>query len=241
MHARVGAPALPTDAPVVVLVHGLVISSLYMVPTAQRLAPFMRVLAPDLPGFGRSGKPAQTLDVRGLADALAEWLAACRLTRVVLVGNSLGCQVIVDLVSRRPDGVLGVVLAGATIDRSAPSMVLQIVRALRDVPRESVFLMPLWAIDFLRAGPRRAWRSLKYALAHRIELQLPAVTVPALVVRGARDPMVTQAWAEQVSKALPRARLHVIAGGPHAVNYTSAAEFAGLIRGFVDGLREEPA
>lgn len=222
-----------------VLVHGLVISSLYMVPTAQRLAPFMRVLAPDLPGFGRSVKPSATLDVRGLADALREWMDVCGLSRVVLVGNSLGCQVIVDLLSRRPDGVVGAVLAGPTTDPGAPTMLRQILRAVRDVPRENVFLMPLWAIDFFRAGIPRAWRSLHHALEHRIERELPALSLPVLVVRGERDPMVSRPWTEYVTSLLQRGRLHVIRGGSHAVNYTNPAEFAGLIRGFVGAIETD--
>ncbi len=55
----------------VVLVHGLVVSSRYMVPTAERLAPHCRVFAPDLPGFGGSEKPPRVLDVAGLSDALS--------------------------------------------------------------------------------------------------------------------------------------------------------------------------
>jgi pimeloyl-ACP methyl ester carboxylesterase len=47
----------------VVLVHGLMISSLYMVPTARCLAPHVPVYAPDLPGFGLSGKPRRVLSV----------------------------------------------------------------------------------------------------------------------------------------------------------------------------------
>lgn len=55
MHARVSAE--PPDAPVVILVHGVVVSSSYMMPTAELLAPNYRVYAPDLPGYGKSDKP----------------------------------------------------------------------------------------------------------------------------------------------------------------------------------------
>jgi pimeloyl-ACP methyl ester carboxylesterase len=55
MHARVGGD--PGSRPPVVLIHGLVISSRYMVPTAAELAPLVRVYAVDLPGYGDSVKP----------------------------------------------------------------------------------------------------------------------------------------------------------------------------------------
>ena len=73
MFARTGLPKPPHPTPAVVLVHGQVISSLYMVPTARLLAEEFPVFAPDLPGFGRSGKPARVLDVPGMADALGAW------------------------------------------------------------------------------------------------------------------------------------------------------------------------
>ena len=40
----------------IVLVHGLSVSSRYMVPVARRLAPHRDVYAPDLPGFAAGGQ-----------------------------------------------------------------------------------------------------------------------------------------------------------------------------------------
>jgi 2-hydroxy-6-oxonona-2,4-dienedioate hydrolase len=74
----------------VVLVHGLVVSSRYMVPTAERLTSHCRVFAPDLPGFGRNEKPPRALDVAGLSDALSAWMGELGLERAALVGNSFG-------------------------------------------------------------------------------------------------------------------------------------------------------
>src|ERR671910_2246631 len=63
-HTRLGDR--PTEGrPPVVLVHGLVVSSRYMVPTLKRLAAYHRVYAPELPGFGEGEKPRRVLDVTG--------------------------------------------------------------------------------------------------------------------------------------------------------------------------------
>jgi 2-hydroxy-6-oxonona-2,4-dienedioate hydrolase len=220
----------------VILVHGLVISSLYMRPTAERLAPFVRVLAPDLPGFGRSVRPSHVLNMSELASALADWMKTLGLSRVVLVGNSLGCQVIAELAARNGVSVAGAVLAGPTMDPSARAALSQIGRTVLDWPREKLSLTPRWATDFLRAGPRRAWRTLQHALDDRIEAKLPAMTMPTLVVRGSRDPIVPQAWAERACALLPRGRLRIIEGGAHASNYSSADEFADIVREFVSEL-----
>jgi pimeloyl-ACP methyl ester carboxylesterase len=56
----------------------------------------------DLPGFGLSDDPGTVLDVPEHAEHVAAWLAAARLPSAVVVGNSFGCQVAVELAVRHP-------------------------------------------------------------------------------------------------------------------------------------------
>ena len=70
--------------------------------------------------------------------------------------------------------------------------------------------------------------------------ELPRLAAPTLVVRGSRDPIVPQRWAEAVTALLPRGRLLVIPRGPHVVNYTSAGVFADVVAAFVDELGAPP-
>jgi len=216
--------------PPIVLVHGQVISSLYMVPTAKRLAPFFPVFAPDLPGFGKSAKPPRVLNVPELADALAACMDALGLQRAVLVGNSLGCQILVDLAVRYPGRAQCVVLAGPTIDPSARTAPRQIARWLHDWLYERPSLALAHVRDYYKAGVARGLRTFRYALADRIEEKLPHVHAPALVVRGSRDPIVPQKWAEEATRLLPKGRLAVIPGGSHCVNYTTPRQFVRVLR-----------
>ena len=240
MHARVAQEAAFEGDPAVVLVHGLVVSGRYMVPTLQRLAPYYRVYAPDLPGFGRSEKPPRALDVSGLSDALAGWMRAAGLEGATLVGNSFGCQIIADLAVRRPGLVGRAVLQGPTMDPAARSVPQQVGRFLLSIPRDSLSLLPIEFLDYLRAGTGRAWRTFRYALQDRIEDRLPAMRIPVLVVRGSRDPIAPQRWAEEVTRLLPEGRLVVVSGAAHAVNYGSPSRFARAIRAFLESDEEGP-
>ena len=235
VHARVaGRAARGRDGPAVVMVHGLVVSGRYMLPTARLLAARSAVYVPDLPGFGLSEKPPRALNVSGLSDALAAWMRATGLERAALVGNSVGCQVIVDLAVRHPGLVGQAVLQGPTMDPAARSAVRQIGRLLLDTPREPPSLVPIELLDFLRAGAGRAWRTLRYALEDPIEDKLPRMGVPALVVRGSRDPIVPRRWAEEVARLLPEGRFVEIPGAAHAVNFGAPSRFARVIRAFLD-------
>jgi 2-hydroxy-6-oxonona-2,4-dienedioate hydrolase len=241
VHARASGGPAPRVSTAVVLVHGLVVSSRYMVPTAEQLARYRRVFAPDLPGFGRSERPLQALDVAGLADALSAWMGEVGLERAALVGNSMGCQVIVDLAVRHPDRVERAVLQGPTMDPLGRSVPRQVGRFLLDVPREPISLLPIELLDYLSVGTRRAWRTFRYALKDRIEEKLPNMRVPTLVVRGSRDPIVPQRWTQEMTALLPMGRLSVIPGAAHAANYGWAAEFARVIQEFLDEGNRPPS
>jgi len=234
MHARVSESGAQASAHIIVLVHGLAMSGRYMMPTAERLIDYARVYVPDLPGFGQSEKPPQALTVAELADYLACWLDAMNITCAVFVGNSFGTQIIVELAMRFPSRVGKAVLIAPTVDRHARSFSRQLMRLLLDATREPLSLTPLAVSDYFRTGIRRAARTLRYAIADRIEEKLPRLSIPLLVVRGVRDPIVPQRWAEETARLSTCARLVVLPQAAHAVNYSSPEELARLVMSFAN-------
>jgi pimeloyl-ACP methyl ester carboxylesterase len=233
MHARLSETPAPGSVPTVVLVHGLSVSSGYMVPTALQLAPYYRVYAPDLPGFGKSAKPAHILTIPELADALAGWMEAMGLPPAVLLGNSLGCQVIVNFALRYPERITHAVLVGPTMDPRARSIHQEAFRLIRNMFHEPFLFLFVVGREYLAAGPRRTVRTLKYAFADGMEEHLPRVQVPTLIVRGARDSIVPQDWVEKVDRLLPDSQLAVVRGAAHAVNYNSPEQLVKLVRVFL--------
>jgi pimeloyl-ACP methyl ester carboxylesterase len=244
MHACVSASASGDERIPLVFVHGLGVSVRYLEPTMVRLAGEHPVSGPDLPGFGRSGSPARALDVRESADALAGWLDARAVGPAIFIGNSYGCQVIVELVHRQPARALGLVLNAPTMDPAHQTIGGQLVRFVMDIPREPLRLAVLVARDYLRAGPLRFFATLGYALADRIEGKLPDLLVPVMIVCGARDPVVTVAWGAEAARLVgmssPSAAggtLHVVPTAAHALPFDDPATFAALIDAFAKRVR----
>lgn len=233
IHARVAAGPGAAGRLPVVLVHGLSVSSRYMVPTARRLACDFPVYAPDLPGYGHSQKPGEILDVPQLAAALLDWLDTAGLDRVSMLGNSMGCQVIVDFALRFPRRIDRAVLTGPTIDSRARSSLREILRGLRNMRYEPLSLTPILVRDYLYAGPRRTFATLSDAEQDPIRQKLKRVPVPVLVVRGQHDRIVPQDWAEEVTRLLPDGRLVVIPGAAHAVIYDAAPRLAPMVKEFL--------
>jgi 2-hydroxy-6-oxonona-2,4-dienedioate hydrolase len=231
MHARVGGDR--GSRPPVVLVHGLVISSRYMVPTAVELAPLCRVYAVDLPGYGDSVKPRAILGLTELADALAAWMDAKRLGSAHLAANSFGCQVLAEFAVRHVARVDRLVLQGPTVDPEARTVRQQLVRLIRNSSAEGPGLGWITVGDYVKAGFRRIRATIRMALEDRIEDKLPGITAPTLVVRGENDPLVPQRWAEEVVRRLPRGELRILPGLGHTINYTAPKEFVAAMRPFL--------
>ena len=216
-----------------VLVHGLGVSSRYMVPLASLLAKDMPVYAPDLPGYGKSQKPAQPYSINQLAETLKDWMDVIGLRDVYLLGNSMGCQVITQFAVRYPARVKKVILDSPTVDIYHGGMLKQITHALYDLPYEPLTLFPIILHDYLAAGPVNVLKVLNDAMHYPMVKQLPKVQSPALVIRGSYDTIVSQKWTEQVARLLPDARLEVVENSAHAGNFDTPDELAGLARNFL--------
>lgn len=240
MHTRVSAREPAQGGLPIWCVHGLSVSSRYLVPTARLLAPWHPVYAPDLPGFGHSQGPTAPLDVPTLAAALARRMDAFGVATAVLLGNSMGCQIIADLALRQPARVAAAVLVGPTMDPAARSVPAQALRLLRDARHESLASIVTQVADYLRFGARRTLATLRYALADPFEAKLPALAAPTLVVRGERDPIAPRPWCEEVTRLLPDGRLLELPGAPHAANYDAPETLASAVLAFLGARATAP-
>jgi pimeloyl-ACP methyl ester carboxylesterase len=239
VRGRVNDRALgPDGSPHVVLVHGLGMATDYLEPTMRVLGNEMAVSALDLPGFGGSRPVPRHRSLAELADALIGWLRVRRIVAPILVGQSHGCQVVVEAVSRSPGLVSALVLNAPTMVADHRTIAAQLWRVAQDTPREPPSLVPHVVRDYLRAGPGPILATLQDALRDRIEDKLPAVRAPVSIVTGARDPVSPPAWCERLSRLTGSrvsgsgARLVVVPGAAHAVPFSHptalAAEVAAM-------------
>jgi pimeloyl-ACP methyl ester carboxylesterase len=228
VRGRVNDRALVRDgaAPHAVFVHGLGMATNYLEPTMRAIGNDIAVSALDLPGFGGSRPVRGHLSLAALADALVAWIRAREIVAPILVGQSHGCQVVVEAVARTPDVASALVLNAPTMLAGHRSIGAQLWRVALDTPREPLALVPHVARDYLRAGPVRILRTLNDALRDRIEDKLLDVRVPVTIVNGARDPVSPPAWGERLARLTGSrvggagAHLVVVPGAAHAVPFS---------------------
>jgi pimeloyl-ACP methyl ester carboxylesterase/predicted lipid carrier protein YhbT len=163
----------PVDGPLVVMIHGLGASKVSLLPAIAGLATTHRVVAVDLPGFGKSTAPlGAAYDAPYFAGKIVGLLDALGARDAVLVGNSLGGRVAVEVALSAPARVRGLGLL-------CPALAFDAYRLLRpglSVSRADVLAgLPLWPLPkgLVDLGLRRMFAD------HR--------RVPADNLRAARD------------------------------------------------------
>jgi len=195
----------------------------------ERFAPERRVFALDWPGFGKSDKPAPSdfaYSVQLYAEILAGWMDSLGIARAVFVGNSVGAGAAIQYAAAHSQRVLGLFLvapAGFTppgITRWIAARLLGTLGILRAVVSgfTSLYLGPttdetkavMNRQKELRATPdynasieayAALWRSFDTPAADLSAVAHDVIT-PAMVVRGALDPIITEADVRRVAEAL---------------------------------------
>ena len=229
-----------------VLLHGLGGGALNWIELLPAALERYRVLAPDLPGHGRSARLPARVGMSAFADAVAALIEHEQAAPALVAGHSFGGLVALRLAQRRPDLVRGLLLAApagiasGTRGARAAILVTGIVRpgrwvapfrhryAARGWYRRALF-RPWFVSDALALSPRATLGFLDASSDHvdvrtagrALALddprrELEHVSCPIVIVWGARDPQLPLDDAFEYARRL-RARLRVVADCGHLV------------------------
>jgi len=89
--------------PALLLLHGLGCDSTTWLPVIPRLAKRFTVIAPDLLGHGRSGKPRADYSLGGYANGMRDLMTVLGIDRATVVGHSLGGGVAMQFAYQFPE------------------------------------------------------------------------------------------------------------------------------------------
>ena len=107
------------EGPLVLLVHGLSGSAVNWMETAVPLTAYGRVVAPELPGFGRTPPAGRSASMKAQAGVMADFIEYQGGGPALVIGNSMGAMISMILAGERPDLVDRLVLIdtpGSTAD-----------------------------------------------------------------------------------------------------------------------------
>jgi pimeloyl-ACP methyl ester carboxylesterase len=221
-------PASNENGPDFVLVHGIGISARYFHPTAAELSRFGTVWLIDLPGYGSSPNPRRNVSIDEHASVVAGFVREQELDRPVVVGHSMGSQVVAALGEQHPDVSSRIVLMAPTMPPSARTPLAAMSLLARDMLRESWRVRYITATDVVfRSGIGWVLRQLRYLLGDSIESRRISPAVSTLVIVGESDTIVPVEWAKQCAIAA-HGSVAVVAGA-HVVMHSDPVDVARLI------------
>jgi pimeloyl-ACP methyl ester carboxylesterase len=208
------------------------------------------VLAPDLPGHGRSaGIPLAT--IAEMADWTAALLDAAGATSARLVGHSMGSLIALETAARHPARVSALGLIGTAATMTVGPDLLT-AAAAND--HSAVDMVSIWGLGFqaelggslapglwMHSGAQRVleqcrpgvlFNDLSACNAYQNALAAAArITVPTTLVLGERDMMTPAKAGKALAAALPNSRTVVLRGAGHMMMVERPNELLAALQG----------
>ena len=208
------------------------------------------VLAPDLPGHGRSsGAPLQA--IADMADWTAALLDAAGVAKAWLVGHSMGSLIALEAAARHPDKVSALGLIGTAATMTVGP---DLLKAAEANDHSAVDMVSIWGLGFqaglggslapglwMHSGAQRVleqcrpgvlFNDLNACDAYRNALAAAAqIRVPAAFILGERDMMTPAKAGKALASALPNSRTVVISGAGHMMMVERPDELLAALQG----------
>ena len=243
------------DAPAIVLLHGVGANSMHWRFQLGGLSDAFRVVAWNAPGYILSDAfKTEWPSCRDYADALADFLAAAKLDRVNLVGNSFGSRVAQCFAIHHPARVIKVAMTGTGIGPKGMSEEdKQKIVAAREaqiakggygfgarvdalLAKNTSAQTKMLVAEVLRAtNPRGFMHGVKLGMADGYDPETVAakVTAPVLMISGNEDRVnPTDKNAAVLAKAMPAAKLEILEGVGHLPEVEAPDKVNALLRVF---------
>jgi pimeloyl-ACP methyl ester carboxylesterase len=252
-----------STGPPIVFVHGAILDHTQWAPQVDALSAEYATVAYDVREHGRtggSGKGSYSIDL--FADDLDALVTALDLDRPVLCGLSTGGCIAQAYAATYPDRLAGLVLADTFtpelfnrfewLQRSA--LLKAAIPPVRLVGYERVEKVMVWfqerisgkgvsgdyeKIERLRATGAKMdtdeFAKVIRAVAtfHRAEIDLPAISVPVLVLYGEHEPPFIRRHAPKMGAEIPNATVQEVPDAGHASNLDNPKFSTAAVREFL--------
>ena len=220
-------------------------------PFFEKLAERYEVLIPEHPGFGRSDNPPWIRNIADLAMYYLDFFDELGMTKVHLVGHSLGGWVAAELATRNVSRLASLTLlapAGVRVKgiTSGDNFIWSAEETERNLWHDQKFADEVLArvptdeeadIELVNRfmAAKFGWEPRWYNPA--LERWLHRIKVPTLVIWGEQDKLFPSAYAKTWKERISGARVEIIPQCGHRPHIERLDVTASTILGFLDGGR----
>jgi pimeloyl-ACP methyl ester carboxylesterase len=222
------------DGPPLLLVPGLAGGFELLGPLARLLARHYRVISYQLRGEDDAFALRRRFGLEDLVDDLAEFLDWYGLEAPPVMGVSFGGVLALEYAARRPHGLSSLIVqgAGARFERSLLQQVAGAVLSRYPLPADNPFVNQFFNLLFgcrqrpgslFRFVTRQCWQTDQAVMSHRFRLaerfditpHLDRIRVPALVLTGQRDLLVSAKSLAALCEGIADCRQVALSGCGH--------------------------
>lgn len=242
-----GAPLL--------LLHAFPLSGAMWRNSATSFSPIVRVIAPDLPGFGRSARIPQP-SMAAMAQQVADVLDQLALREPVLIaGLSMGGYVALEFLRQFPRRVRALGLWSTKAAPDTPEQRQGRLKLIEQIQQEGIEVLmrttfpkllgrttfasqPAVAAEVEQgvrdASPDGVADALR-AMAGRSDSRplLPSISCPTLVLAGAEDAVIPPQESEALAQAIRGAHFELIPEAGHLLNVERPGVFQAAVRTWI--------
>lgn len=216
------------EGPAILFIHGTGGSGKVWFNQMRRFESAFRVIAPDLPGYGQTPLPEFIRSIDDYPAFVLALMDAMGLEKAVLVGNSMGGRVSLQLALDHPERVSGLVLLNSS-GLKLPGIPTVNVREMapEEFASRLFFRSPeqpssraALAERFVDSPEQKQARQTMLRLTagplrQDMQARLSEVTAPTLVIWGEGDRIIPPVYGETLASAIPNARLAVLPRAGH--------------------------
>ena len=235
-----------------VLIHGLGASANrweYVIPHFKKN---YRVIVPDLIGFGYSDKPLVDYTTDFFSEFLKKFLEKLDIKNPVLIGSSLGGQIIAEYTLNNNSAVQKLVLISPSgvMKHSTPALDAYVMAALypnQEAAKNAFEMMsgssknidPKIVEGFVKRmrlpNAKMAFMSTLLGLKNSQTLteKLSSITVPTMVVWGELDPVIPVKYADSIVSTIKDCRFYRMDGCGHTPYVEVPETFVKIVMEFL--------
>jgi pimeloyl-ACP methyl ester carboxylesterase len=239
----------------VLFLHGWLGSWRYWFPTMEVVADNFRTYSFDFWGFGDSRRKQTQESIQNYSDQVIRFLDALGIDRVQVVGHSMGGMVALKTAINHPDRITRVATVGAPINGESLSWLLKLTDrpffadAFARLPwlRRQLFRFFLGETndpavsevidDSVKSSANTLRRAVSSMLRTDLSKELDRLRVPALIVHGGRDDIVSPNQVD-LFDAIPSSEVVLLPSSRHFPFLDEAELFNNVLLRF---LKQQPA
>lgn len=212
----------------------------------ENLGSSYKVLAPDLPGHGKSDVSKDNT-VQAYVEWIERFTEEARLSRFFLAGFSLGGIVAQSYTRAYQEKVQGLILVSTGMNVGIGPEFMQFVRtdfekavkASCDKAYTAVVSRELYQKGYamlIKNGMEIYYNDIMICDRFDSSSWISTITVPALIVCGRQDSITPCSLSQELCRRIPGSTLDIISDAGHMVMQEKAEEFNDTVKKFVDSV-----